>query len=54
MKRTYHPKLENVLRSMASDQRWQLKVGKNLLREDVIRDVKTLRCHPLKKNLKVN
>jgi hypothetical protein len=54
MKRTFSPKLENVLRSMASDQRWQLKVGRNLLREDVIRDVKTLQCHPLKKNLRVN
>ena len=39
---------------MASDQRWQLKVEKNLLREGVIRDVKTLRCHPLKKSQKVN
>jgi len=39
---------------MASDQRWQLKVEKNLLREDVIRDVKTLQCHPLKKSHKVN
>jgi hypothetical protein len=34
---------------MALDQRWQLKVGKNLLREDVIRAVKTLQYHPLKK-----
>jgi ribonuclease P protein component len=39
---------------MASDQRWQPKVEKNLLKEDVLRDVKTLQCHPLKKNQKVN
>jgi len=39
---------------MVSDQRWQLKVGKNFLREDVIRVVRTLRCHLLKKSLKVN
>jgi len=39
---------------MASDQRWQLKVEKNSLKEDVIRDVKTLRCPLLKKSQKVN
>ena len=39
---------------MASDQRWQLKVGKNFLKEDVIRDVRILQCHLLKKSQKVN
>jgi len=39
---------------MASDQRWQPKVEKNLLREDVIRDVRILQCHLLKKSQKVN
>jgi len=39
---------------MASDQRWQLKVERNLLREDVIRDVRILQCHLLKKSQKVN
>jgi ribonuclease P protein component len=39
---------------MASGQRWQLKVEKNLLREDVIRDVRISQCHLLKKSLKVN
>jgi ribonuclease P protein component len=39
---------------MVSDQRWQLKVGRNFLREDVIRDVRILQCHLLKKSQKVN
>jgi len=39
---------------MVSDQRWQLKVEKNFLREDVIRDERTLQCHLLKKSQKVN
>jgi len=39
---------------MASDPRWQLKVEKNFLKEDVIRDVRILQCHLLKKSQKVN
>jgi len=39
---------------MVLDQRWRLKVEKNFLKEDVIRDVKTLQCHLLKKSQKVN
>jgi len=39
---------------MVSDQRWQLKVEKNFLREDVIRDARILQCHLLKKSQKVN
>jgi ribonuclease P protein component len=39
---------------MVLDQRWQLKVEKNLLREDVIKDVRILQCHLLKKSQKVN
>ena len=54
MKRTYQPKVGKRLKNMVSDQRWQLKVEKNFLREDVIRDVKILQCHLLKKSHKVN
>jgi len=39
---------------MVSDQRWPLKVEKNFLREDVIKDVRILQCHLLKKSQKVN
>jgi ribonuclease P protein component len=39
---------------MVLDQRWQLKVGKNFLKEDVIRDARILQCRLLKKSQKVN
>jgi len=39
---------------MVLDQRWQLKVEKNFLKEDVIRDERILQCRLLKKSQKVN